>query len=118
MSRILVVDDEENIRMVLSEALNGAYDVEIAADGESAVEKLREGAFDLVLTDLRMGEVGGLEVLKEAKGLNPRCGVMILTAYSSVDNAVEAMKMGADDYLAKPFSLEAVEEKVKRLLEI
>ena len=117
MSRILIVDDEENIRLVLNQALSGRYEIDEAPDGETAIQMLRLAAYDLVLTDLRMLKVGGLDVLKEAKGLYPECPVMILTAYSSVDSAVEAMKLGADDYLAKPFTLDAVEEKVKRLLD-
>src|SRR5689334_22913818 len=117
MKRILVVDDEESIRLALGEALRTRYHVDEAADGEAAKLRLREASYDLVLTDLRMGKVGGLEVLKEAKGLNPHGAVMILTAYGSIDNAVEAMKAGADDYLTKPFRLEEVEHKVRALLE-
>lgn len=117
MSRILIVDDEESIRMALHAALSSRHHADQAADGEAALGLLRHESYDLVLSDLRMGNVGGIEVLKEAKARNPRCAVMILTAYGSIENAVEAMKAGADDYLTKPFGLDEVEHRVKGLLE-
>ncbi len=117
MSRILIVDDEDTIRLALVQAFSARHQVEEAADGESAMVKLRQGAFDLVLTDLRMGTATGLDVLREAKAAHPRCGVVILTAYGSVEGAVEAMKAGADDFLTKPFRLEEVERRAAALIE-
>jgi two-component system NtrC family response regulator len=114
---LLVVDDEDSIRLTLSEALKARYGVAQASSAEEAKLLLRDGSFDMVLTDLRLGKLGGMDVLKEAKGLNPRCSVIILTAYGSIDNAVEAMKAGADDYLTKPFRLEELEHKVALLLQ-
>ena len=116
MSRILIVDDEDSIRLALLSALRPRHACDEAKSGEAALELLRHGAYDLVLSDLRMGKLGGLEVLKEAKGLNPHCAVMIFTAHGSIENAVEAMKAGADDYLTKPFSLAEVEHRVAALL--
>ena len=117
MARILIVDDEDAIRLSLAEALKGAHTVEEAADGEAALVKLRRGAFDLVLTDLRMGTASGMEVLRAAKeGASPTA-VILLTAYGSIDGAVEAMKAGADDYLTKPFRLEELERRVAKALE-
>jgi DNA-binding NtrC family response regulator len=91
--------------------------VEDASKGEEALERLRHESYDLVITDLRMGRMGGMDVLKDAKARNPRCAVMIVTAYASIESAAEAMKSGADDYLAKPFSLIELEHRVAALLD-
>jgi DNA-binding NtrC family response regulator len=117
MARILVVDDEDNIRLALRTALAARHQVDEAVDGESALVRLARQGYDLVLTDLKMGAVDGLEVLRQAKAGQPNCAVVLLTAYGSVDNAVEAMKAGADDYLTKPFRLEELEHRVAGLLE-
>jgi DNA-binding NtrC family response regulator len=117
MARILVVDDEDSIRLALKTALSARHQVDEAADGESALVRLNRQGYDLVLTDLKMGALDGLEVLRQAKAGQPGCAVVILTAYGSVDNAVEAMKAGADDYLTKPFRLEELEHRVESLLE-
>lgn len=117
MSRILIVDDEDSIRLALRTALSARHQVDEAADGESALVRLAQHGYDLVLTDLRMGAVDGLEVLRQAKAGQPGCVVILLTAYGSVDNAVVAMKAGADDYLTKPFRLEELELRVQGLLD-
>jgi DNA-binding NtrC family response regulator len=117
MSRLIIIDDEESIRLAMVAALGAQYQVDDAAKGEEALEKLRHESYDLVLTDLRMGKVGGMEVLKAAKERNPRCAVMIVTAFASLESAAEAMKSGADDYLAKPFSLVELEHRVAALLD-
>jgi DNA-binding NtrC family response regulator len=117
MARILVVDDEDSIRLALKTALSARHQVDEAADGESALVRLAQQGYDLVLTDLKMGAVDGLEVLRQAKAGQPGCAVMLLTAYGSVDSAVQAMKQGADDYLTKPFRLEELEHRVEGLLE-
>ena len=116
MARILIVDDEDSIRLALRTALSARHQVDEAADGEGALVALVRQDYDLVLSDLRMGKVGGLEVLASAKAQQPRCAVIILTAYGSVDGAVAAMKAGADDYLTKPFRLEEQELRVESLL--
>ena len=117
MARILIVDDEDSIRLALRTALAASHQVDEAADGEHALVQLARQDYDLVLSDLRMGKVGGLEVLASAKAQQPRCAVIILTAYGSVDGAVAAMKAGADDYLTKPFRLEELELRVEGLLD-
>jgi DNA-binding NtrC family response regulator len=117
MSRLLVIDDEESIRLAMVAALSAKYQVDDAGRGEEAAERLRHESYDLVLTDLRMGKMGGLEVLREAKARNPSCAVMIVTAFASLAGTAEAMKLGADDYLAKPFSLIELEHRVAAVLE-
>ena len=117
MARLLIVDDEDNIRLALRTVLSVAHSVDEAADGESALVRLARGAYDLVLTDLRMGTVDGLQVLAAAKALENAPGVILLTAYGSIDNAVAAMKAGADEYVTKPFRLEELELRVASLLE-
>ena len=117
MARILVVDDEDTIRLALRTVLAATHSVDEAADGESALVRLAKGAYDLVLTDLRMGAVDGLQVLAAAKAMDLAPSVILLTAYGSIDNAVAAMKAGADEYLTKPFRLEELEHRVAALLE-
>lgn len=104
-ARALVVDDESNLRMVLRTQLQFAgIECRTAADGESALEILREGAqLDVVLTDLRMPGMDGFDLLRRIRQADPALPVIILTAYGSVGNAVEAVKAGAFDYLEKPF---------------
>ncbi len=102
--RILVVDDEAPVRDVVKKGLSkmGGYDVEAAQSGAEAVEKMEKDVFDLVLTDLKMPEMDGLELLKAIKGTRPEVMVILMTAYGSIETAVEAMKMGANDYITKP----------------
>ena len=104
MAHILVVDDEEGIREFLADALgDDGHDVTQAADGLAALQRLHERAFDLVITDLRMpGALDGVDILRKAKADQPEIEVVVLTAYGTVDSAVEAMKLGAFDYLQKP----------------
>lgn len=105
-SRILVVDDEKNIRRVLQALLEGhGHDVDDAGDGDEARALLRrsDGAYDLVLTDLRMPNCDGLELLRWTRESNPDTPVVLLTAHGTVDVAVEAMREGAFDFITKPF---------------
>jgi DNA-binding NtrC family response regulator len=112
---ILVVDDEPGMRAALSEALTrSGYSVLTATDGIEALEKVKRGAFDLVITDVRMPQMNGLEVLREVRRVSPKTHVVMITAYGTVPSAVEAMKEGAFDYLLKPFSCEDVEGVVGR----
>jgi DNA-binding NtrC family response regulator len=116
--RVLVVDDEAVIRDALKRILEGErFSVETCVSGHSAIESLHERDFDLIVTDLKMPGMNGIEVLKAVKTLQPEAPVIMITGYASVDTAVEAMKNGAVDYLAKPFSPEQFLEKVKRALE-
>ncbi len=115
---ILVVDDESEMRTALSHALNrGGFAVESAASGTEALIKLKKDAFSMVITDMKMPEMSGLEVLGAVKKLSPQIPVIMITAYGSINNAVEAMQEGAADYLLKPFSFETLETTVKKVLE-
>lgn len=118
MARILIVEDEDNIREVLLRTLQEhGHAVTAAADGAAALEAMGRQEFDLVLTDLKLPGPSGLELLDHIKEHTHDTAVILMTAYGSVENAVEAMKRGADDYLVKPFRLEEVEVKIGRLLE-
>ena len=102
--KILAVDDEASIRDILKKGLSqmGGFSVEVAQNGREAIEKIENDVFDLVLTDMKMPEMDGLELLKTIKGTWPDMMVIMITAYGSIDAAVEAMKMGANDYITKP----------------
>jgi DNA-binding NtrC family response regulator len=115
---ILVVDDDAVARQLLADALRkDGYDVEIAAGGADAIALGRAKQFDVVLTDIRMGEVDGLAVLREFRQRSPETAIVLLTAFGSMDGAVEAIKQGAYDYLAKPFKKEDIRLVVRRSLE-
>jgi len=105
--KILVVDDEAPVRDMIRKGLSqmGGYDVEVAQNGVEAVEKVEKDVFDLVLTDLKMPEMDGLELLKTIRGTRPEVMVILLTAFGSIETAVEAMKIGANDYITKPIDL-------------
>ncbi len=118
MEKILVVDDEQSLRDVLSIMLKRAgYAVTSAMDGEEAIELLNREIFDLVITDLRMPKIDGMEVLKAVKSASPETVVLIITAFASADSAVEAMKQGAYDYLTKPFQVDEVQLIIRNALE-
>jgi DNA-binding NtrC family response regulator len=117
--KILIVDDEvrmcRSLQILLSE--EGKYDVAYALSGEEALEIIRSEGADLVIADLSMPEMSGMELLKRVKSQNPRQKVVIMTAYSSVKSAIEAMKEGAFEYLIKPFGNEEFVSVVRRALE-
>jgi two-component system response regulator PilR (NtrC family) len=118
VEKILVVDDEQSLRDVLSIMLKRAgYAVTSAMDGEEAIELLNKEIFDLVITDLRMPKIDGMEVLKAVKSASPETVVLIITAFASADSAVEAMKQGAYDYLTKPFQVDEVQLIIRNALE-
>jgi len=106
--KILVVDDDALVRDVVQKGLSrmGGYDAEVAQSGLEAIEKMEKDVFDLVLTDLKMPGMDGLELLKIIKGTRPEVMVILMTAYGSIETAVEAMKMGADDYITKPINFD------------
>ena len=118
LAPILVVDHESEMRTALSHALNrGGFSVESAVSGTEALIKLKKDAFSMVITDIKMPEMSGIEVLGAVKKLSPQIPVIMITAYGSIHNAVEAMQAGAADYLLKPFSFETLETTVKKVLE-
>jgi Nif-specific regulatory protein len=119
MGRILIADDHDSLRRGLAQAVAEAgHDVEEAPNGNAAIEKLHEGFFDVVVSDLKMGGSTGLEVLKTAKTLHPSSAIILMTAFGSVSTAVEAMKSGAFDYVQKPFEIEEMEVKIEKALEM
>ncbi|MBA3637998.1 MAG: response regulator [Acidobacteria bacterium] len=107
--RILVVDDEETIRELLLKTLALAeYEVDVAPDGRTAVDRMRMIQYDLLITDLRMPGVDGLTVIREARRLKADIPVIILTGYSSEASAIEAINLGVQGYLTKPFRIPRV----------
>ena len=116
-ARILVVDDEVGMQIALREVLQRlGHQVTVKGDGAAALSALEEESFDLVLTDVRMPELSGLELLDHLRVRWPKLPAVIMTAYGTVEDAVEAMKKGAADYLLKPFSSETIEQLVARQL--
>ncbi|RMF57593.1 MAG: sigma-54-dependent Fis family transcriptional regulator [Calditrichaeota bacterium] len=115
LPEILVVDDEPLISNMLYEALTKKkYGVTVTETGTAALEQLKKHRYDLIITDLYLPDVNGIEILKTAKNRFADCGVIVITAHSSVESAVEAMRMGAYDYLTKGFSLDEIELTVEK----
>jgi len=115
--RILVVDDEENIREGCRRSLERiGYEVEVAAEAREALAKLDSQSYDLALLDIRMPGMSGVELLDAAKGKDPSVAVVMMTGYASVESAVECMKKGAAEYVAKPFKPDDIREVVQRVL--
>jgi len=118
MSKVLVVDDQRNMRTTLALMLRGAgYEVDEASDGVQGAEVGARGAYDVVLTDLRMGSQDGIGVLKAVKDAESNAEVIVMTAYGTIESAVEAMRLGAFDYIQKPFTEEELLVKVQRAIE-
>jgi DNA-binding NtrC family response regulator len=116
--RILIVDDEEMNREFLHELLTEqGYDVKTAVDGVAAVELLRNEAFHVVLTDLRMPRMNGIELVRQLKEIAPSSVGIIFTGYAAIETAVEAIKIGAYDYIPKPFRSEVIQVVLQRALE-
>ena len=115
--RILVADDEEGIRESLSLILGEEYDLEFSIDGQDTLAKLTQQRYDLVLLDIKMPKLDGLEVMKRLRDEQIAVPVLMLTAYQSVELAKEAVKLGAKDYLPKPFEREQVLNAVRSALE-
>ena len=116
--RILVVDDERGMRELLRITLKKeGYKVSTASSAQEALDLLDKGLFDLVITDIKMPQLSGIELLKRIKALDPGVPVIMITAYASVDTAVEAMKEGAYDYISKPFNVEELKHLIRNVLE-
>jgi len=117
-SKVLVVDDDQFALRSMARALGGeSYEVVTAASGSEAIDLLKQDSFDLVLTDLKMPGVDGLEVLRQAREIAPQAVVLILTGYASLESAIEALREGAYDYLLKPCSVHELKLKIERGLE-
>jgi len=118
MGRILVVDDQDMMRDSLAATLvREGHEVIAATDGAAAVSRLNGGRFDLMITDLKMPKMTGIELLAEAKKLRPEMPVVLMTAFATVSTAVEAMKLGAYDYIQKPFDGDEIKHLIDRTLE-
>jgi len=114
---VLVIDDEESIRFFLEKTLGrSGYDVAAAASGEEGLESFRARRPDLVITDLKMPGLDGIDVLERVKALAPETPVVMITGFGTIENAVEAMKRGAQDYLTKPFDSRTIRSVVQRIL--
>ncbi len=117
-AKILVIDDEPLMREFIEEAMTRAgYKVVSTNNGEEGIELIKNQSFDVVITDLKMEPVDGMEVLRESVKISPETPVIIMTAYATIDTAIETLKAGAIDYLIKPFTPDAIELAVKRALE-
>ncbi|MBA2369016.1 MAG: sigma-54-dependent Fis family transcriptional regulator [Candidatus Protochlamydia sp.] len=115
IEKILIVDDELLMRNYLIEALKRkGFDATAVENGEKAVKCLEESSFDMVITDMKMAGLSGMDVLKKVKELSPRTLVIVVTAFGSIENAVDAMKLGAFHYLIKPFSLESLMANIEK----
>jgi len=119
MAQLLIVDDERNIRSSLVTFFHSlGYEASTASSAHEARALVEQSSFDLVLTDYRMAEMNGLELLDEIKRRRPHTQVILMTAYATVENAVAAMKAGAFDYVTKPFSLDQIQPIVERALQM
>jgi DNA-binding response OmpR family regulator len=114
MPHVLIVDDEANIRFILERTLSHeGYVLDTVENGQDAIKRLKNTQYDLVLLDLNMKPVGGIQVLNAVRECDPEIVVIILTAHSSIDSAVEALRLGAFDYLYKPAAPEAIRQRVR-----
>jgi two-component system response regulator MprA len=116
VTRVLVVDDEPAVRVVLERALRLDYEVELAEDGRSALDRLALAPPDVVVLDVLMPHVDGLEVCRRLRAAGDRTPVLMLTARDAVDDRVAGLDAGADDYLVKPFALKELQARVRALL--
>src|SRR4030067_974807 len=117
--RIIVIDDEPLMRVTMPDALIAeGYEVVTAETGRKGLDLFRDNQTDILVTDLKLPDMDGIQVLKEVKTRNPETHVIVITAYGSIDSAVTAMKEGASDYLTKPFSMDELLLIAKRLLRI
>src|SRR5918997_1677507 len=118
MANILIVDDEQGMRQLLSLVFGRAgHQVRAAENGRRALELLRESSADLIVSDVRMPDMGGIELLRAARELAPDVAVVMMTAFATVETAREAFKLGADDFIQKPFAVDELKLIAERALE-
>ena len=117
MTNILIIEDDSKMRDGLVEILSDeGYNIESAENGQVGLEKIKKKEFDVILTDLIMPVMGGMEVLTEIKHIKPMANVIIITAFGTIENAVDAIKAGASDYITKPFKIDEVQTKIRMVL--
>jgi two-component system response regulator HydG len=113
---ILIVDDDIAHRTMLRILLDWEYEIIEADDGSTAIEKVEQQPFDLILMDIRMTNVSGLEALDQVKSFNPSIPVIMMTAYPAITTVAEAMKKGAYAYLTKPFEFDSLRQTIERAI--
>ncbi|MBI4965630.1 MAG: response regulator [Desulfomonile tiedjei] len=112
--KVLIVDDEERFRTTMCKLLTvRGLEAVTAGSGKEAIQKLRQNPYDVIILDVRMPEMGGVQVLSEIKEIDPQAEVIIMTGYASVDTAKEIIKLGAYDYVLKPYAIEELMEKIE-----
>src|SRR5438105_7349741 len=117
-ARLLVVDDERSMRELLSIVLRReGYDVTLAENGRTAIDALERGRYDLLISDIKMPDMSGVDVLRAAKRIDQDILGIMITAFASTESAVEAMRLGACDYLSKPFDIDLLKMKVREKIE-
>jgi DNA-binding NtrC family response regulator len=115
-ARVLIVDDEPSVRLVFRTTLESSgYDVSEASDGQAALDLIQEREFDVVLLDLRMPQLGGMEILERLRAVDSEIPVAMITAHGSIPDVVSALRLGAVDFIAKPLSPEKLREAVRRV---
>ena len=115
--KILVVDDEDSLRTVLSsELVSEGYDVGAAADGDEAITEFQKKVYDLVLLDIKMPRMNGFEVLRFIKEKHPKTKVIMLTGFADLKNAIESKKLGAEDFVSKPYDLVDLLTTIERVM--
>jgi len=115
---VLIVDDEKNIRLTLTQALEPlGMKTDTAVNGEEALDKLKEKEFGLILLDLKMPGMDGMEVLRRVREIRPDIRIIIITAYGTIESAVEAMKLGAVDFIQKPFAPNEIRELISKVID-
>lgn len=118
VKQILVVDDDRQMRLALTEAIRRfGYEVVLSDNGKDALEKIQKMNFSLIITDMKMPAMSGLELLKEVRKISCRLPVLVITAFGTVENAVDTMKEGAMDYLIKPFSFETLKKAIEAIIQ-
>lgn len=118
MPSVLVIEDKDSMQKMLAATLESeGFDVEAVGDGQSGVDKAREKRYDVILTDLKLPKMDGIQVLSEVKEIDPEAPIIVMTAYGTVETAVQAMRMGAFDFLTKPFDTDHLSVIIKRAME-
>ena len=118
MAKLLIVDDEAGYRKVLRAIFEDeGHDVVTASDGRAALAHLAKRKRDLIISDVRMPDIDGIALLKQAREQDPDIGVVLMTAFGTIETAREAFKLGADDFIQKPFKPKALREMLRKLVE-